>query len=173
MQCTLNVLVFCFVFDVSFISESGSQWNTEYTTNISLEICKEKCIKHLQSQMLVSAGLSISLWVGYFADPTTDPSMLWAEPFQGELHCQGCLAKTLYLVQSSEMQCECLLLSFSTLVSVALHHLISSISHQRCHWFPYIKWYHLICCPEITPRLPWLWKHLDLFLQTVNVILVL
>lgn len=117
MQCTLNVLVFCFVFDVSFISESGSQWNTEYTTNISLEICKEKCIKHLQSQMLVSAGLSISLWVGYFADPTTDPSMLWAEPFQGELHCQGCLAKTLYLVQSSEMQCECLLLSFSTLVS--------------------------------------------------------
>lgn len=80
---------------------------------------------------------------------------------------------TLYLVQSSEMQCECLRLSFSTLVSVALHHLISSISHQRCHWFPYIKWYHLICCPEITPRLPWLWKHLDLFLQTVNVILVL
>lgn len=98
------------------------------------------------------AGLSIFLWERYFADPTTDPSMLWAEPVPGELHSQGCLAKTLsYLVQSSEMQCEWLLLSFSALVSMALHHLISSISHQRCHRFPYIKCHHPIFYPDHHP----------------------
>ena len=173
MQCTLNVLVFCFVFDVSFISESGSQWNTEYTTNISLEICKEKCIKHLQSQMFVSAGPSTSLG-RLLCRPNHRPfhALGWALS-RGATLSRLFSQDTLYLVQSSEMQCECLLLSFSTLVSMALHHLILSISHQRCPRFPYIKWYHLICCPEITPRLPWLWKHLDLFLQTVNVILVL
>ena len=58
---------------------------------------------------------------------------------------------TLFLVQSSEMQCEWLLSSFSALVSMALHHLISSISHQRCHRFPYIKCHHPIFNPDHHP----------------------